>query len=298
MQLACESSWTVLLDSSHSRPSQGGESRRVIDIDRLTSTSTAATTATTASAASASAAAVIASSFPTATTSILAPPFASTTSATTSTRRLHGSVFNVDEVLLLALSVTLGLGSASRDEVVLLLVPLQLLGLRPFLIRLHVLVRLPGLGGSQGQPLGGELGEVLVVRSRVIFRLGLGLGGRRITLTARMMAFRVHGHIGGVIHCSRFLLGLSDGLSGLLILPFRFARRSAPALSDFLVGVTLTRWWSATDNPTRMAPTVARDQGDSHSAGSAVTIIACTAAPTAATTATSFVGSILATTSC
>jgi hypothetical protein len=70
------------------------------------------------------------------------------------------------------LTVTLGFGPASSDERVVILVPLEFLGLSPHFIRLGVLIRLTCLGSSEIQLPGSLFGEIVGVRFGIVYRLG------------------------------------------------------------------------------------------------------------------------------
>lgn len=186
-----------------------------------------------ASATSATAAAKVAAK--------VASTFATTATATTSlTRRLHRTLFDLEEGLLLPLAVAFGLGSATRDKGVLVLVTLKFLGLGPLLVLLGVLVGSSRFGRAELEPLGRLLGQVVGIRPGVVFLLGLGRRFVLVVLLAGMMTFGVDGLGRGRIENSFFLVGLGNRLACLLVSPLGVTSWRPPALRDFLVGIRST----------------------------------------------------------
>jgi hypothetical protein len=132
--------------------------------------------------------------------------------------RLDVAQVNVEEVLLLALLLALGLLAGAGDVGLLVLLG-ELLGLSPLLIELAALV-----GGADG--LGGE-GLLLGLLGKVV---GEGLG-----VIGLLLGFLVSGGLG------LGLLVLGDLLALALVVPGLLAALGTPALLDLLAGVTVWR---------------------------------------------------------
>jgi len=157
-----------------------------------------------------------------ATTTTAATATAGTTSATTGALGLDESRVEVNGLLDLALTLSLGLAS-SGGEVLLLLV-LEGLGVGPLLVELAALVGLTDLETRlESGLLLSLLGEVIVVRDLL---LGLFLGG---SLSSSSLLS------GGVL-----LLVLSDSLAGLLVLKLSSTLVGTPRLGSLLVRATVT----------------------------------------------------------
>ncbi|KAI6772621.1 hypothetical protein HG530_003579 [Fusarium avenaceum] len=155
-----------------------------------------------------------------ATTTTAATATAGTTSATTGALGLDESRVEVNGLLDLALTLSLGLAS-SGGEVLLLLV-LEGLGVGPLLVELAALVGLADLKTRlESGLLLSLLGEVVVVRDLL---LGLLLGS---SLSSSSLLS------GGVL-----LLVLSDSLAGLLVLKLSSTLVGTPGLGSLLVRAT------------------------------------------------------------
>lgn len=208
---------------------EAGESRLVVGIEAGVVTTAASTTAgevtaavaTTATALTATTVAatgtiatgtIATSTITTATTAITAGTTAATAGSTGGGRALvlNPSLVDVEHILGLALTFTLGL-TAGRSNEVLGVLLVESLGVGPLLVSLAALVGLADLKGIGKRSLLLELlSEVVGVRDS----LGLGLGGSLGTL--------------GVLDSSflEFLLG--DLLAGLLVLGLGITLVGAP----------------------------------------------------------------------
>lgn len=156
------------------------------------------------------------------TTATAATATAGTTSATTSALGLDESRVEVNGLLDLALTLSLGLAS-SGGEVLLLLV-LEGLGVGPLLVELAALVGLADLETRlESGLLLSLLGEVVVVRDLL---LGLLLGG---SLSS-----------GSLLSSGVLLLVLSDSLAGLLVLKLSSTLVGTPGLGSLLVRAAVT----------------------------------------------------------
>ena len=167
--------------------------------------------------ATASAAAEVATTSTPALTTATATAASSTTAAT-GALRLDEAVVEVDGLLDLALPLALLLAAAA-DEVVLLLV-LEGLGALPLLVELAALVGAADAQAAlEGELLLGLLGEVVGVGDALVLGLGRLLGS-------------------GVLGEGLLLLGLSDGLTGLLVLQLSLTLSGAPGSGSLLLGTT------------------------------------------------------------
>lgn len=152
----------------------------------------------------------------TSTTSTTATTAATGTRAT-SAGSLNEAHVDLKEVLLLALLLALGLVLLALDVGILLLGTLELLGGGPLLVELGALVgSTDGLGAQV--TLGSLLGKVV----------GVGLG-----LVGGLLGLLLAGGLG------LGLIGLSNVLAGLLIVPGLLAALVTPALVHLLAGVAI-----------------------------------------------------------
>jgi hypothetical protein len=190
------------------------------------STSTIAATASTtefATAFATTATALAAAEFTaattaslTTTTATLATAASSTSTALTGRGSEHTVAIELDVDLLLALAFTLSLGVLSGHENLLLLFAGQSLALGELLAA--ALVGLADVLGGQAELLLSLLNKVGGVGLAPVFGFRLGL----------VLA------LGGVSD-SLLLLGLGDGVAGLLVLELGVAVVSAPAMSSLLL---------------------------------------------------------------
>lgn len=188
--------------------SEAGEGRLVLGVDvRGTTTSTAEVASTATLAA-------------TLTTSSTAAAAAAAAAASTGTAlRLNKSRVEVDGVLDLALTLTLLLAVASGDEVLVLSL-LESLGVGPLLVELAALVGPTELEVAlEGELLLGLLGEVVSVRKALVLGLGSLLGS-------------------GVLGKGLLLLRLGNGFASLLILQLGVTFSGTPGLGSLLLGAT------------------------------------------------------------
>lgn len=186
---------------------EAGEGRLVLGVDVGGSTATRATAATTTT--------VTTSLTTTAATSAARATTASTASGALG---LNEARVEVNGLLDLALTLALLLASRARDEVLVLLVDDN--GGLPLLVELAALVGATDIEvRSNGELLLSLLGEVVGVRDALI----LGLGVFASTVLSK-----------GIL-----LLGLSNGLTGLLVLQFGVTLGGTPALGGLLVGSTI-----------------------------------------------------------
>lgn len=146
---------------------------------------------------------------------------ASTGAATARLGSLDEALVDVEDLLLLALTLALGLAAGASNEVLLFFLG-DRLSVGPLLVLLAALVGLAGLRdpGTELELLLGQLGEVIGVGDAVVLglSLGLGLGGCSLAL---------------------LLVSLSNGITGLLILQLGIALVGAPAVASLLLGVTV-----------------------------------------------------------
>ena len=193
---------------------QGRESRLIAGVDgggRTTTRGGSTTTgggSTTGGATSATRATTTAAEVTTVTTT--------TTGATTSLGRLDIALVDVNDLLDLALTLTLGLAAGGGDEVLVLLLD-ELLGGVPLLVLLGALVGLADLQRVQA-------GTLLSLLSKVGIQSDLHL-------------LRLLRLLGGSLSLGSLHLGLGDGLAGLLVLQLGVAFGGAPALSGLLLRV-------------------------------------------------------------
>jgi hypothetical protein len=184
----------------------------------LAATASAAEFATTLATATAFTAteftAATTTAFTTATTTVATA--ASTASTLTGRGSEHAVTIELDVDLLLALALTLGLGTLAGHVGLLLFLTGQGLALGELLAA--ALVGLADVLGSKGELLLGLLDEVGGVGLALVFRLGLGL----------VLA------LGGISY-GVLLLGLGDGLSGLLVFELSVAVVSTPAVRSLLL---------------------------------------------------------------
>lgn len=208
---------------------KAGESRLVVGVEAGVVTATAGTTATgevtatvatTATTLTTATATATTGTVATATGAVATSTAAATAGSTGGRRalRLNPGLVDIQDVLSLALTLTLGLAAGSSNEV--LAVDLvESLGVGPLLVGLAALVGLADLEAlTKTELLLGLLGKVLVVRDA----LGLGLG----------RSLRSLGVLGGGL--LELLLG--DLLAGLLIILLGLALVGAPRLSSLLIG--------------------------------------------------------------
>lgn len=142
----------------------------------------------------------------------------STTGTTTGAVLLLETVVDVDNSLLLALTLTLGLATAGGNEFISLLLD-KLLGVGPLLVGLGTLVGLAELEVlAEGKLLLGHLSQVLGVRDALVLRLG-----------GVLSALSILGN-------SLLQLRLGNLLAGLLVLLLGLALLSTPGLGSLLLG--------------------------------------------------------------
>jgi hypothetical protein len=143
---------------------------------------------------------------------------ASTTGTATGTVLLNEGVVDVDDSLLLALTLALGLAGAGSDEVLSLVLD-ELLGSGPLLVGLGALVGLADVeSAAKSSLLLSLLGEVVLVGDILVLRLG----GVLDTLT--------------VLGNGLLQLGLGDLLASLLVLLLSSTLLGAPRLGSLLLG--------------------------------------------------------------
>jgi hypothetical protein len=215
--------------------SQAGEGRGVAGVDGSAGLAAAggctggapvgALGASTAAGSVAASATKSALASPAAGGSISTAAAASETSAGAAATRLGGldeALVDVDDLLLLALTLTLGLATGAGNEVLFFILG-DCLGVGPLLVLLAALVGLAGLGdtGAELELLLGLLGKVVGVGDAVVLRLSLGLLG---------------GSWGSL---ALLLVSLGNGIAGLLILQLGIALVGAPAVAGLLLGVTV-----------------------------------------------------------
>jgi hypothetical protein len=136
---------------------------------------------------------------------------------------LNEAVLDLDELLLLALTLALGLTAGAGEEDLLLLTLDKFLRGGPLLVGLGSLVGLAHLQGVlllQSKLLLGLLSEVVGVRDGLILRLCLDLVG---------------GSSSSTLSSGILLVGLGNRLGGLLILQLGLAFGGAPGESSLLV---------------------------------------------------------------
>lgn len=207
----------------HLFAAKAGEGRLVVGVDR--SSAAVTTTAGGTTTGSTTAGTAPSTGLTTAATGRLATASATTTATTTAaTATLLGSlneaVLKLDDLLLLALTLALGLATGA-GEVILGLLD-EFLGLVPLLVESRALVGLAdlqGIGSKSGLLLG-LLDKVVGVRDGLILLLGLSSRGGGVSLS---------------------ILGISlgDGLGGLLVLELGLTLVATPSLSSSLVGTTV-----------------------------------------------------------
>lgn len=150
----------------------------------------------------------------------------STASGVTLGWGLNEALVNVDDLLLLALTGTLGLSGRGSDEVLLLLL-LELLSLGPGLVLLGTLVGLAGGGSLESVLLLSLLDEVVGVRDVVVSLLLLG--GAAVSVDWGSLAVLLQGDL---------LVTLGNSLTGLLVVELGLAGLTTPSVSSLLGGVT------------------------------------------------------------
>jgi hypothetical protein len=134
-------------------------------------------------------------------------------------------MIDLDDLLLLALALTLGLAARSSDKVFLFLLG-DSLGICPFLVLLAALVWLAGLRdtSAKSELLLSLLSEVISVGDAVVFGLGLGnfssWGGLSVTSQ------------------SLLLISLSDSLTSYFISEFGASFGGTPSVSCLLLRFT------------------------------------------------------------
>lgn len=195
---------------------QAGESGLVAGVDGGRGVVTASACTTTG---------VVAAAVATLTTTSSAAALAATasTAATGASGTSTGALgldearVKVNSLLGLALTLALGLAAGRGSPDLLLLVLVEGLGSGPLLVELAALVGRADLGclGSECELLLGQLGEVVDVRDALV----LGLGGLLSTILSS----------GGL------LLGLSNGITSLLVLQLSVALVGAPRGGSLLV---------------------------------------------------------------
>lgn len=209
---------------------EAGERTLVTGVDRgvlaagRTTTTEVATEITTELTSAATATALTASATLTATIAASTATGSTATSATTSTAtsatgslRFDETVINLDELLGLALALTLGLDASSSDEVVLIVLA-QGLGAGPLLVGLAAFVRLANLEVvAKSELLLSLLSEVFGIGDMLV----LGLGGSS--------------NIFGILSSGFLQLGLSNFLPDLLVLGLGTTFGSTPGLGGLLV---------------------------------------------------------------
>jgi hypothetical protein len=142
---------------------------------------------------------------------------ASTATSTTLLWGLNKALVDLNDLLLLALTLTLGLWTGTGNESSFLLL-LESLGGLPLLVLLATLVGLADLKGTKSELLLSLLDEVVGVRDAVVLWLWLGdLSGLTVSVLE---------------------LSLSNGLGGLLILELSLTLGSAPSVSSLLLRLT------------------------------------------------------------
>lgn len=136
--------------------------------------------------------------------------------------RLNESRVKVNGLLDLALALALLLADRRGKVDLVLLGLIEGLSVGPFLVELAALIGLTDLeAGVKGCLLLGLLSQVVLVRDALIFRFG-GLFGDRCSIFC-----------GGLL-----LLGLSNSLTGLLVLQLGITLSSTPRLGSLLLRAT------------------------------------------------------------
>lgn len=159
----------------------------------------------------------VATATATATTFTTTAATAATGAITTATGLLNETHVDIEEGLLLALSLTASLLFLALDVGLFVLTTLDLLGGGPLLVGLGTLVGLAGLLQTEILALLlGLLGQV--VGEGLDLLLGLGL----LLLTGSLGLIRI---------------ALGEGLAGLLVIPSRFTTSVTPTLLNLLVGI-------------------------------------------------------------
>jgi hypothetical protein len=181
----------------------------LVDLDGRTSSGAATATTFTARAIT------------TSTASTTATTTASSGTVATATGLLNEAHVDFEEILLLALSLTLALLFLRLDVVLLLAVAFEFLDVLPFLV-------LAAFVGGTGF-LHTEFAAALSSLLSEIVGVGLGLVGF-LGSGSSLAAFKRSLGFG--------LLSLSDGFTGLFVVPLGIALLSTPALSNLLLGIT------------------------------------------------------------
>jgi hypothetical protein len=207
---------------NHLFAAEAGEGRLVVGVDgssaAVTTTAGSTTTGSTATGTAPSTGLTTATAGRLATATTTATATAATATATL-LGSLDEAVLELDNLLLLALTLALGL-AARAGEVILGLLD-ELLGLVPLLVESRALVGLAdlqGIGSKSGLLLS-LLDKVVGIRDGLV--LLLGLSGR-----------------GGGVSLSVLGVGLGDGLGGLLVLELSLTLVATPSLGSSLVGTT------------------------------------------------------------
>jgi hypothetical protein len=218
--------------TSHLVASQARESRLVVGVDGSsaagTGTATATTEVTTGGATGGTATTTLTTATATLATTtareLATGTTASTAALATLAGRLDEAVLELDELLLLALTLALSLAAGTGEEDLVLLALDELLGVGPLLVLLGALVGLADLQGVfllESELLLGQLGEVVGVRDGLVLLLSGGLVDR-----------------GGILGTSLLLIGLGDLLASLLVLQLSLTLSGTPRKSSLLVGAT------------------------------------------------------------
>jgi hypothetical protein len=148
---------------------------------------------------------------------------ATTATETATSATLRGfdeALVNLEDLLLLTLTFTLGLSAGPSNEVFFLVLDNRL-GICPLLVLLAALIWLAGLGdtGTKLELLLSELSKVISVGDAVILWLG------RLAIGAFSQSF--------------LLFGLGDGLASLLVGQFSVTFGRAPGVASLLLGITV-----------------------------------------------------------
>lgn len=148
---------------------------------------------------------------------------ASESTTSTALRALGGldeALVDLDNGLLLALTLALGLSSGSADKVLLVLLG-ESFGVGPLLVDLGSLVGLAGLGNGAEQSSAGLLLLLEVVGVGLAVVLGLDFGGSNSVTVSRQ------GFLG---------LGAGNGITSLLISELSASLVGTPAMGSLLLG--------------------------------------------------------------
>lgn len=177
----------------------------------------AATTLSTTTSAALTASATLTTASARATTATTATVTSVASVTTTGTVLLLEAVVDVDNGLLLALTLALGLATATGEEILSILLE-EWLGGGPLLVGLAALVGLADLKLAKSKLLLSLLGEVVLVGDVLVLRLARGL------------------ETFGILSDSLLQFGLGDLLAGLLILLLGLTLLGTPRLGSLLLG--------------------------------------------------------------